>query len=307
MMKVEISGFYDEAFDDFDKQLEEVKKLGGHYLCPRNLSKRSIASFSAQEFEKDIKPRLDAAGISFSSIGSPIGKIPWDDDGAFLEQKKQLIELVKIAQLMHCAFIRVFAFYVPDKQKNKAYPKILEKFKKFLQIAHGSGVQLLLENEKKVYGSHPEEILRLYQDVADPSLALCFDASNYLQCGVVPLEAFHLLKDHISYIHIKDCSKWGVEVPFGTGSCNYPALFQELSDMNYQGFLTLEPHLFKYAVLKLPIYLVPFAPLLGIKMFKSFRLVDKAMHRGFFQKTSRPEAFEWQFRLVTNALKEKGE
>jgi predicted dehydrogenase/sugar phosphate isomerase/epimerase len=303
MMNVEISGFYDEASGKLDEQIALCRKLGSHYLCPRGIDGKNIADFTLEEFLKDVKPRLDDAGIRFSSIGSPIGKIPWSDEAAFAKQKAQLVQLVKIAQAMECRFIRVFAFYCPDEEKEKAFPSIVAKMKEFLQIAHGSGVKLLLEDEKKVYGSAPEEILRLYQELQSEDLALCFDASNYIQCGHDALQAFELLKDHISYIHLKDCSKWGVEVPFGTGEAHYDQIFEELNAMNYQGFLTLEPHLFKYAVLKPLVYFVPFAPLLANKMFKSFRSIDKAMAISFFKKLSRPEAFELDYLLVKEAIK----
>lgn len=306
-MEVQISGFYDEAYAKLDDQIAECLKLGGHFICPRSLDGRSIADFTAEEFEEDIKPKLVKAGIGFSSIGSPIGKIPWNDEEAFFKQQKQLTELIKIAQTMKCGFIRLFAFYVEDAEKDRAYPVILAKMKQFLAQAQGSGVRLLLENEKKVYGSKPEEILRLYRDLNNPNLALCFDASNYIQCGCQSLEAFHLLKDHISYLHIKDCCKWGVEVPFGYGEAHYDEIFKELEEMNYHGFLTLEPHLFWYADLKAQVYFVPFAPLFRRNLFRSFRLIDKAMAVPFGRIISRPMAFEWQFYLVSRKLDEKGE
>lgn len=305
-MQVTLSGFTDEASDKLDEQIALVQSFKGHYLCPRSLDGKNIANYTLEEFEKDVKPRLDRADIHFSSIGSPIGKIDYDDDGGFYQQCQQLKSLVQIAQLMKTAYIRVFAFYCPDEAKEKAYPEILEKFKKFLQIAHGSGVKLLLENEKKVYGSKPEEMLRLYQDIHSPELALCFDASNYIQCGVDPLVAFDLLKDHISYVHIKDCSKWGVEVPFGYGEAHYDELFKRLREMDYHGFITLEPHLFKYAVLKPLVYFVPFAPFFCSGMFKSFRLIDKKKGVSFFKVVSRKEVFIWQHDLVVAGLEKEG-
>ncbi|MCI2068612.1 MAG: sugar phosphate isomerase/epimerase [Bacilli bacterium] len=307
MLKVEISGFYDEASPLLDEQLALCKKLGGHYICPREVDKKNIADYTYEEFVEKIKPRLDKAGILFSSIGSPIGKIPWDDDEAFNKQKKQLLELIKIAQEMKCEYIRIFAFYVEDNEKEKAYPTIVKKMKEFLALVKGQGVKLLLEDEKKVYGSAPEEILRLYQDLSDPSLALCFDASNYIQCGHDALEAFHLLKDHISYMHLKDCSKWGVEVPFGLGEGHYEEILQELSEMNYQGFFTLEPHLFWYADLKKKVYLNPLGFITEKNKYKAFRLINKAEKIKYFSFPTRKEVFVWQFTRVQQALNKEAQ
>ena len=84
---VRISGFYDEVSSDLETQLKLMKKLGESYICPRGVNGRNISSYTAAEFERDIKPVLDSYGAKFSSIGSPIGKIGLYDDEAYERQK----------------------------------------------------------------------------------------------------------------------------------------------------------------------------------------------------------------------------
>ncbi len=86
---VKISGFYDEASSDLRKQCELIKSFGEEYLCPRVVNGRNISTYTAEEFEKEIKPILDEYGIKFSSIGSPIGKIDLYDDEAYAVQLKK--------------------------------------------------------------------------------------------------------------------------------------------------------------------------------------------------------------------------
>ena len=93
---VKISGFYDEVSSDLETQCKLVKELGETYMCPRKVNGRNIASYTAEEFQREVKPTLDKYGVKFSSIGSPIGKIRWDDDDAYESQLRQLEELVKI-------------------------------------------------------------------------------------------------------------------------------------------------------------------------------------------------------------------
>ena len=81
-------------------------------MCPRVVDGKNIADYTAEEFAANIKPRLDAAGIKFSSIGSPIGKIGLYDDAAYEAQLAKLEELVKICKLMDCKYIRMFSFRV---------------------------------------------------------------------------------------------------------------------------------------------------------------------------------------------------
>ena len=64
---VRISGFYDEVSSDLETQLKLMKKLGESYICPRGVNGRNISSYTAAEFERDIKPVLDSYGAKFSS------------------------------------------------------------------------------------------------------------------------------------------------------------------------------------------------------------------------------------------------
>lgn len=302
MSEFVISGFYDEVSGDLNKQIALTKELGESYICPRVLNGKNIASYTAEEFVKDIKPALDANGIGFSSIGSPIGKIGIDDDKGFERQKKQLAELIKIAQSMRCGYIRVFSFFYGKNAPDAVQDKVFCRFKEFLEIAKGSGVKLMHENEKKVFGDTPERVLKLYNELKCEDLTLCFDASNYVQCGVMPLRAFDMLKDYTEYYHIKDCSEYKVEVPVGTGIGRYPEILAELKKRDYRGFLTLEPHTLKYSIMKPFVYLVPFMPLVLSNHYKAFRKIDRDMKVPYFKKISAKEVFVWQYERLKELL-----
>lgn len=295
MSKFTISGFYDEVSSDLSAQIDEIKKLGESYLCPRSVDGKNIADYTAEEFAKYVKPVLDKNEIKFSSIGSPIGKIDIDDEVGFESQKKKLAELVKIAQMMDCKYIRAFSFYYGDRNPDTIFDKVLEKTKQFVEIVKGSGVKFMHENEKFIYGDVPERVLKLYNAINDEDFVLCFDASNYVQCDVNPQEAFDVLKDLTVYYHIKDCSEFKVEVPVGTGKGCYDYIFKQLKERNYEGFVTMEPHTWKYAVMKLPVYFIPFMPLIMSNYFKAFRLIDKAMKVSACKRISRKQVFEWQY------------
>lgn len=303
---ITISGFYDEISSNLDDQIAAVKRLNGTYMCPRNIDGKNIADYTFEEFIDKVHPRLLKDGIKFSSIGSPIGKIDIDDDEGFERQKAQLEQLVKIADLMRCKYIRIFSFYYGKRNPDECHDKVVARLKELLKLVRGSGVKLMHENEKKIYGDVPDRVLRLYKELSDDNFVLCFDASNYIQCGVDPKQAFDMLKDYVVYYHIKDCGKYGVEVPVGTGEGDYTYILSELVKREYNGFMTLEPHTFKYSMMKLPVYLVPFAPLILLKYFKTFRHIDKAMEVKPLKKISRKQAFFWQYRNLKNLLEKAG-
>lgn len=299
-----ISGFYDEASGDLSKQIALIKQLGESYMCPRNLNGKNIAAYTAEEFVREVKPVLDASGIKFSSIGSPIGKVGIDDDEGFEKQKTQLAELIKIAEIMQCGYIRVFSFFYGKNNPDSVHDKVVSRFNEFLNIAKGSGVKLMHENEKKIYGDTPERVLKLYNDLKCDNLTLCFDASNYVQCDVEPLKAFKMLKEYTEYYHIKDCSEYKVEVPVGTGKGRYSEILAELKKSGYRGFLTLEPHTLKYSIMKLLVYFIPLMPLVLNNYYKAFRKIDKDMNVPFYKKISAKEVFVWQYERLKKLLEE---
>ncbi len=303
-MKVQISGFYDEVTSDFNKQIALAKELGGEYICPRNVDGKNIADYSYEEFKVSILPRMIDNGIKFSSIGSPIGKVGINDEAGYEKQKKQLETLIRIAKKAKCKYIRIFSFFYGSEDPDSCLDKVVTKMKGFLEIAKDSGVTLLHENEKKVFGDVPSRVLKLYEHLKDDGLEFIFDASNYVQCDVNAKEAFDMLKDITVYYHIKDCSEYKVEVPLGVGKGEYQYIIEELKKRNYEGFMTLEPHTWKYAVLKPIVYFMPFMPLIMSNYFKAFRLVDKAKGLGFFKCVSRKEVFVWQYKTLEEMIKE---
>ena len=304
MGNITISGFYDEISSKLSAQIGVTHELGETYMCPRNLDGKNIADYTLEEFENKIYPVLKREGIKFSSIGSPIGKVGIDDEEGFEKQKRQLAELVKIAKLTECGYIRVFSFFYGDRDPASCHDKVVKRMRELLSIVKGSGVKLMHENEKKIYGDVPERVMKLYRELDDEDLVLCFDASNYIQCDADPVAAFDALKDHVVYYHVKDCSSYKVEVPVGLGEGHYEYIIGELIKRGYEGFMTLEPHTFKYALLKPVVNFIPFLGLALPKYFKAFRLIDKRMGRGYFKCASRKEVFLWQYNGLKKLIAE---
>lgn len=302
---IEISGFSDEISYSLDVQIGTLTELNQHFMCPRTIDKKNIADYTADEFAEKIKPRLDAAGIKFSSIGSPIGKIDLYDDEGYKTQLLKLKEMVKICEMTGCRYIRTFSFFVPKKgDYDIEFPEVVKRVKGFLKVVKGHDVILLHENEKKIYGDVPERVLKLYKAVGNPQYKLCYDASNYLQCGVNPYEAYEATKEYTVYYHMKDCLK-KIEVPLGTGEGQIQLIIDDLVKRGYDGFLTLEPHTVKYALLKKYIYLLP--PFGRLKTMREvYRTIDKNNGKKAFDAVGRKEVYVWQYNNLREILKKAG-
>lgn len=301
---IKISGFTDEISFKLDKQLAMLKELGESYMCPRNVDGDNIADISYDIFLSGIKPRLDDAKIKFSSIGSPIGKIKLDDEEGYQKQLEKLAKLVKIAKVMECKYIRIFSFFVdPNGDYDKYFPVVVEKMKGFLKIVEGTDIILLHENEKHIFGDTPERVLRLYKELKHPNLSLCYDASNYIQCNCDPFDAYNIVKEFTVYYHMKDCID-GVEVPLGIGQGRIQDIVSDLVKNGYDGFLTLEPHTLKYALLKRLIYLLPIKKFNQLK--KVYEQIDIKNGVKKFEKVSRKQVYLWQYNNLLEILKKAG-
>ncbi|MCR4661388.1 MAG: sugar phosphate isomerase/epimerase [Clostridia bacterium] len=307
MLDVKISGFYDEVSSNLDEQINLIKDLGESYLCPRSIDGKNIADYTFEEFKEKIYPKLQENNIKFSSIGSPIGKVGINDEEGFEKQKNQLKELVKIAELMNCEYIRIFSFYYGDEDPYKYTEKVIDRLKEFLEIVKGTSVKLMHENEKLVYGDEPARVLIIKQNIDDPNFVFCFDASNYVQCNVDVKSAFDQLKDITVYYHIKDCGEYKVEVPVGLGLGCYDYIIEQLDKRDYKGFMTLEPHTWKYAIFKAPVNLFPFLMFFKMDYFKTFRAVDKKLGLSYFKFLSRKDVFVLQYNNLKKLLETKGQ
>ena len=252
MRKELISGFADEAAKDFTTQLETVRGLGMKYLCIRAIDGRSIVDFTVDEAKSYIKPMLDRYGLSVSSLGSPIGKIPVNDEEAFHKQCGQLETLCGIANVVGAKFIRLFSFYIPKGEDAAPYHDVvIAKLRKFAAICKTYGVTPMHENEKGIYGDVGKRCREIHQALENDGLVCAYDFANFVQCDEDTVACYKLLAPWIRYVHIKDALyKDHTVVLAGTGDGQLKTVFSMLKEAGYDGFLTMEPHLRTFASLK---------------------------------------------------------
>lgn len=251
--KIIISGFADEIDPQLDVQLKVVRELGMDHICLRAADGKGIADYSVEEFQERILPRLNAAGVRLSSLGSPIGKIGIADEKAYAVQLQQLDTLCRICGLVGCKYIRMFSFWMPKGENPDDYTgQVLEKLAGFAKVAEKYGVILIHENEKDIYGDTGRRCKVILDRLASPHFKAAFDFANFVQCGEDTAECWEMLKEHVVYIHIKDAVVGSNEnVLCGTGDGKIPALLKKIIRKDgYEGFLTLEPHLVLFDTFK---------------------------------------------------------
>ncbi len=242
MSKFILSGFADEIDPQLDIQLKVMNELEISHIEVRGIDGVNVSKYTPDQM-KEIKKKFDAANIKVSSIGSPIGKIkitdPMDDH---INEFKNIIEIAKI---MDTKYIRLFSFFMPKEEDPTIYrDEVLKRMQMFVDTAKGSGLILLHENEKGIYGDNAARCLDVLESIGSENLKAVFDPANFIQCGQETYpEAYNMLKPYIEYMHIKDASKDGNVVPAGTGEGKVKEILADLKATGYEGFLSLEPHL----------------------------------------------------------------
>ncbi|HLR68113.1 MAG TPA: sugar phosphate isomerase/epimerase family protein [Virgibacillus sp.] len=246
MSKFILSAFSDEIDGKLDTQMDVLDQHGINHIEMRGVNGKLLVDHTLKE-AKEVKKKIDARGFKLSAIGSPIGKMSITDN--FESHLKLLKHSLEIAEIMECKYIRMFSFFIPKGENPDKYKdEVINRWKRFAHVAEGSGVVLLHENESGIYGDSPERCLDLLETINKDHVKAIFDFANFVQCNaVIYPDAFELLKDYIVYIHVKDAKQSNHQVvPAGEGDGNIREVLKELYDSGYEGFLSLEPHLWDY-------------------------------------------------------------
>ncbi len=237
-----LSGFADEISADLSEQLATLQSENMKYLELRAVWGKGVLKLSDEEIGQ-VKAALKAAGVGVSAIGSPIGKINITDD--FTPHLADFKRALWCAQKLEAPYIRLFSFFVPAGEAATYRAEVMRRMQALVEAAAGSGVTLLHENEKNIYGDIPARCLDIVETVASPQLKLVWDPANFVQCGVRPFtEGYEALRPHIAYVHVKDALLDGGKVTHaGQGDGEWPATIAALRDSGFDGFFSMEPHL----------------------------------------------------------------
>ena len=248
MAKFILSAFADEADALLSGQIEALKEAGIAGVELRGVDGKNVKDLTEDE-AREVRAKLDAAGIKVTSMGSPFGKIGVKDD--FEPHFKEFEHALELCKILGCDRMRMFSFFYPKGEDAYAYRDIvIERLTRMLDAADKAGITLCHENEKGIYGDVAARCLDLIKHFGG-RLKCIFDPANFIQCGEKPIENFEILKDHIFYMHIKDALLAnGAVVPSGCGDGSLPEIIKNLSAREGELVLTVEPHLTVFEGLK---------------------------------------------------------
>ncbi len=241
---IKLSGFGDEISPDLNEQLRVLDSLSIRHLELRGVNNQGVLELSEEEI-KGIRKTLGEKDFKVSCIASPIGKIKITDD--FNSHLKGFKRAIELAHYFATPYIRVFSYYPPEGGDILEHrDEVMERIKRKTEIAEKEKVVLLHENEADIYGEKPKDCLDILKTVNSANLRCLFDPANFVCAGVRPYQdAYPLLKEYTTYLHIKDAKHSANETlitPAGEGDGEIKEILLALKKSDYKGFLSLEPH-----------------------------------------------------------------
>lgn len=235
---MKVYAFADETRPEIDHQIRAMQRNGLDGLEIR-IADGVVVSELSNAHAREIRGKMEDAGLAIWSIGSPIGKVALDEDfTVHLEKFRRTLEL---AELLGAPNIRLFSFFIPKGSDYAQYKnEVIDRLGQMLLLAEGTGIDLCHENESGIYGDIADRCLDLFK--ALPKLKGIFDPANFVQCGQETISAWTLLHPYIKYLHIKDAREDGTVVPAGAGIGQLPFILGEFARQGGQA-MTVEPHL----------------------------------------------------------------
>jgi sugar phosphate isomerase/epimerase len=220
-----------------------LNSLGVRHLEFRSAWRTNILDLDEQQLA-DAEAMLAAAGVTVSSIGSPIGKIKISRD---LEPHlDRMRHAGRLANRFGARYVRVFSFFIDqDDDPDRHRDEVIRRMAAIARIAEEHDVVALHENEKHIFGDIPRRCVDIVEAVGSPHLRLIMDPANFVQCDVHPFtDAYASMRPHLEYMHVKDAD-FGADVvlPAGEGQGQVREVVRALAADGFDGFFSLEPHL----------------------------------------------------------------
>jgi len=240
---IRISAFGDEIAVDFEEQLKVLQTLKIPCIDVRKAWDITCTEFTRWQVQK-INDLCAQYEITVACMGTPIGKTPIQ--APIENEAERLKRIADIAHQLGTDNLRIFSFYPEADVTAEVMDNAIQRLQHLTELAETLDVQLLLENEKDLVGETPAQCHQILEAIDLPHLRFIWDPANFVQSGAEKQvdSWWSQLHPYIEYIHIKDALLIdGTVKPAGEGDGQVKELLTQLHTNNYDGILSLEPHL----------------------------------------------------------------
>lgn len=192
----------------------------------------------------DLKRRLDAEGLVFTQLASPIGDPGKGEKGLAAlagreaEFRDGFARALDYAETIDCPYVHPMAGSTTDPDA----PKILQENLAFAVAAcRGRKPRVLIEAISPLVVpnyvlAHPDQSVRLAEQLG-PEVRVLLDMFHATASGVNPADFLSRHARHIGHIHAADHP--GRHEP-GTGNLDFPALLDTIAEVRFRGAIGFE-------------------------------------------------------------------
>lgn len=207
-----------------------------------------LSEEEALEWAADLLKAVKAAGLTVCQTHGPWR---WPPRDAAMEDRQEVLDhnrrALLVTKALECPYMVIHPLMPfgdsrdPDPLTTGALNK--DFFKTLMPMAQAAGVIVCLENVPMPALSlaSVESINRFVKDMDHPNLMACLDTGHALVTGEEPAEAARLLGPRLKCLHIHDNHAERDEHLWpGDGAADWDAFRRSLSEIGYQGVLSLE-------------------------------------------------------------------
>ena len=124
----------------------------------------------------------------------------------------------------------------PGQSRDGAARVAVESLRALLEVASGFKAKLCIEPHVQSFAESPAMVRRLIEETG---IGLALDYSHFACLGYRQ-EEFDPFAKHAVHVHLRQARMGHLQAKFAEGTLNFPAIFANLRDAGYQGWLALE-------------------------------------------------------------------
>ncbi len=250
-----LTGIADEASQNIETQIEVTRQLGWNAIESRFINGKNIHDLSEEAFDQ-VCEILDGSGVHINAFGSAIANWGKDVRDDFAITEAEINRTIPRMKKLGTRFVRVMSYKVIEGVELMAKERI-RRLQLILDAFSAEGITVVHENCMNYGGMSWQHTLELID--ALPGIKLVYDTGNPVfnrdrsregNHWQDPWEFYLNVKDHIAYVHVKDClnplpengNKEVYTYP-GEGKGRVLDVMTDLMKSGYDGGISIEPHL----------------------------------------------------------------
>lgn len=239
-------GIGDEAGFTLDEQIHIHQQLNWRNMELRTIAGIHIAKMPKMQFS-ELKSKLEQAAIHVPVLASKIGDWSSTINDPFEKDIDELNALIELAHLLKTPYIRIMSYPNDDLDEMMWGRLVIKRVKELAKRAANNNIILLHENCHGWAALDPGRALQLIEETENKGFAFLFDIGNPVVHGYDGIQYLKQIIQYVHHVHVKDANALDdVNECFtlpGQGQARIKEAIQLLLENNYNGCISIEPHL----------------------------------------------------------------